>query len=245
MLIKVAIEALNTLAKPLPVVPLAPDAGQTDAARQLLQDTESCATSVYRAACKLIGKQFLSWEPESIWLELKDHDIVLSDVNRDKLLAVSTLMQYPAFYWDVGVFENTTMAFNNYIVLPEALQEATPAQLSWAVYEAELLMQSAGSDPEFDYEPARYAAVVMHRQGMLLAPGLLVFAQEELDKLNRGHKDLAEEVKKRWEALDKDKLDTEEFKENPIDVQLGLLAAVELYVNERAKRYSEELKQIG
>jgi hypothetical protein len=244
MLLKVAVEALNTLAKPLPAIPLAPDAGQTDDARQILQDTESCATSVYRAACKLVGKQLLNWEPESIWFELKDHEVDLSDVNRDKLLAVSTLLQYPAFYWDAGIFENTTMAFNNYNVMPEVLQEATPAQLSWAVYEAELLMRSDGQDPEFDYEPARYAAVVMHRQGLLLAPSLLVFAQEELDKLNRGHKDLAEEVKKRWEALDKNKLDTVEFKEDSIDVQLSQLATIELYVNERAKRYSEELKRL-
>ena len=212
-----------------------------EAAARILQDEEATATGVARSAELLLGHQIRNWEPESIWLELDDKGIDVPEINRTKLLAVNSLILEPAFYWDANIFENTTLAFNNEPVLPEILQEASPGELSWAVYEAELLMYREGLDPMFDYEPAKYAAVVLHRDGFLLAPELLVFCQEELDKLTRGHKDIRDEVKRRWEEIDKTKLDTLELEEKPVDVQLGLLASVWLYVHERAERYHQDV----
>ena len=210
------------------------------AAKRILEDEEATATGVSRSAEMLLGHQIRNWEPESIWLELEDKGVDVPQLNRDKLLAVNSLLIAPAFYWDANIFEKTALAFNNEPVIPELLQEASPGQLSWAVYEAELLMYREGLDPHFDYEPTNYAAVVLHRDGFILAPELLVFAQEELDKLTRGHKDLQDKVKQRWEKVDKAKLDTLELEEEPVDVQLGLLSSVWLYVHERAERYRQD-----
>ena len=244
MLLKIAETVLPILQHTLPAQPLVPFKEQSANALAILKDDAATASAVFRAATLLVGRQLLTWEPESIWLELLDQGVDLSEVNRDKLMAVSTLIQIPSFYWEVNAFENTALAFNSINVLPESLQEASPAQLSWAVYEAELLMRAEGHDPEFDYEPARYAAVSMHRAGYIVAPELLVFAQQELDKLTRGQKDTAQDVIKRWDAMDKTKLDTEKFEESSVGVQLSLLAVSHLYVNERAERYASELKQL-
>lgn len=243
-LVKLAEESLPVVSNTPSYVPVPLSAERKSSAAQLLQDPEATATAVHRAAELLLGNMIRNWEPESIWLGLRDHGIEIPQTNKDKVMAINVLLTYPAFYWEVNAFEDTALAFNNEAVIPDALQEASPAQLSWAIYEVEILIQSTGQDPEFDYEPAKYAAVSLHREGFLVAPELLTFAQRELDRLTRGHQELIPEIKSRWEALDKEKLDTVEFQENPIDVQLAQLAAVYLYVRERAQRYKEDLGKL-
>jgi len=243
-LIKLAEDSIPIVRSTPAFIPIKMNAERKTAAAELIQDPEATATAVHRAVELLLGNQVRNWEPESIWLGLGDHGISVPSTNQDKISAINTLLVYPAFYWEVNAFEDTALAFNNEVVIPDALQEASPAQLSWAVYEAEILMQGTGQDPEFDYEPAKYTAVSLHREGFLLAPELLVFSQKELDRLTRGHQDLIPELKKRWEGLDKDKLDTVEFLENPIDVQLAQLSAVQLYVRERAERYRADLARL-
>ncbi len=214
--------------------------------RALLESEDTTATGVFRAVQALLGSAFITWEPESIWLELEDRKIDLPELNRGKILAFSTLLQVPAFYWDANVFENTALSCSNEPVMPEILQEASPAQLTWAVYECEVFLQSDGQDPDFDYEPAKYAAVCMHREGLVLAPDLLQFAQEELDRLNRKPgAELKGEVQSRWDELKKDQLDAQEFEETPVGVQLARLSAIQLYFDTQLKRYEEDLLVLG
>lgn len=244
MLVKLAAEIIPALSKPVPYTPLSLTTERKGVAREIVQDDDACATPVFRAAQMLLGQQILAWEPESIWLELGTHGLDISELNRDKVMACSTMLQVPAFYWDANMFEDVSLAFNNFPVIPQVLQEASPAQLSWAVYEMEMLMQSVQRDPDFDYEPKKYAAVSMHREGLILAPELLVFAQEELDKLTRGNQDIKEDVEVRWKEINKTKLDELALEENPKDVQLGKLAATHMYVAERAVRYGQDLARL-
>ena len=241
MLVKLAAEIVPGLKRRPSYQPLPLGTERRDGVREIIVDDEACATAVFRATQTLLGQQILGWEPESIWLELEMHNLDISEINRDKFMAMSTLLQVPAFFWDANMFENTSLAFNNVPVIPEMLQEASPAQLSWATYEAVLAMQGESIDPEFDYEPKKYAAVSMQREGLVLAPEVLVFAQAELDKLNRGNQEIKGEVKSRWEEVDKTKLDALELSESPTDVQLGKFAAIQMYMNERALKYGQDL----
>jgi hypothetical protein len=93
----------------------------------------------------------------------------------------------------------------------------------------------------FDHEPAHYAAISLHRDGFVVAPESLEFAQEELDKFNRGHHELKQEVLSKWKALDKTLLDHLTLKETPVDVQLGKLSAVFAHIAENAARLIAEL----
>lgn len=214
-------------------------------AADVLLNDKSSATVVFEVVKRALGASFMAWEPESIWLELKDEGVDLSPINRDKLMAVLTLIQTGSFYWDAAVFENTIMAFEHEHSSPEVLQEASPAQIAWGISEAELILsRNSKEEGTFDHEPTQYTAVSMHRAGLVVAPDLLEFAQEELDKLNRGHTDLKEEIQKRWKALDKDKLDQLELGETPIDVQIGHLTVAYLHVVERAKQLKDELARM-
>lgn len=225
------------------------DSSATEKLRTYLLDDEVCATSLLLALRKMFDTQFLSWEPETIWLELDDREIDVPTVNRSKILAVTSLIIEPAFYWNATIFEKTALAFNDEVTIPGAIQEASPAQLSWAVFEAELLMQAHGTDPEFDHEPQRYTATSMLRNGLVLAPEFLVFAQKELDKLPAKYdEELVKRVRNRWMNLSRDDTETLrdiEFDETPEGVQLAKLAAIHLYMKERATQYEKEILDLA
>lgn len=196
------------------------------------------------AAKEILG-EFYAWEPESIWLTLTRQGVEVPDVNRAKLLAALTLYTVPSFYWDGIVFEKTALAFDGVIPNPEVLEEATSAQLAWAVKEA-AWVKAYFNDPavEFQHEPKAYAAVVMHREGLVLAPAALEFAQALLEQMNRGGVDKTD-TEKAWAAIDKKTLATHTFSETPADVQLARLAAIELYVREREVRAKVDLARLA
>ena len=207
--------------------------------KELIENEDSFASTLLFALKEQLGDQCVIWEPESVWLELDDLGINIPRINRDKFLAAGSLAQTPAFFWDGIVFEKTTMSFNNILSDPEILQEASPAELSWAVFEAKKLREL---DMDFDYEPKGYAAVCMHRVGLQVAPEELTFAQEALEKTNQAGKEIIGEVKAKWESLDKSDLATISLSESPVDVQIAQLVAVELYMQGRRKRYKKELE---
>jgi len=215
-------------------------------AAQLLADAGASASGCLQAFELLCGEGFRAWEPETLWLTLDRLGVDLPVVNRDKILAGITLGIVPAFWWEVHAFENTVLAFNGLVSLPEALQEATPAQMAWGVFEAEMIYRDLGDEePEFDREPVLYAATVLHRAGYVRAPDLLHFAQRELDRFNKNGSGLTvAEVDAAWKTLKRQALEERSLGETALDVQLGRLASVELHVEEMLKRYRADLAKL-
>lgn len=215
-------------------------------AKAILKNEESTATAVFIATQRVLGNNtFLAWEPESIWLELEDNGIKdFPQENRDKLLALVTLIAGNAFHWDAALFENVVLSFNDIPIIPDAIQEASPGEIAWGVFEAELLSKYAGHASEYDYEPTRYTGASLHRGGLVLAPELLVFAQDELDKFNSEQKELQQVVSDLWGASDKENLEDLDLSESPENVQVGRLAAITIYVGNRADQLCKELSDL-
>jgi hypothetical protein len=210
----------------------------------MLQDADATATGCMRALEVLCGPEFRAWEPESIWLTLDRQGADPPVVNRDKILAAITLTMVPAFWWEVHAFENTVLAFNNVVSDHRVVQEATPAQIAWGVYEAEIFYDGQDT-PAFDHEPTTYTALVLQRAGFLRAPDLLSFAQRELTKHSRnGAGVTAHEVDVAWSKVKKTTLVERQFSDSALDVQLGRLASVELYVQQRLSRYQADLTRL-
>lgn len=224
------------------------DTAQQGIAGEMLRDENTTATGCYRAVGAVCGPGFRSWEPESVWLTLDRKGIDVPVLNRDKVLAASTLMMLPAFWFEVNAFENTIMAFNNVLSEGEMLQEATPAQVNWAVYEAEMLFgqsEDIPESPEFDREPIRYTAIILHRAGFILAPELLSFAQSDLDKLNRSGANIAKnDIRPAWKKLQHTDLRKHDFTESPLEIQLARLAAVQIYMLDRLVQYEQDLSRL-
>lgn len=209
-------------------------------AANLVQSESAPASHVFSAARVILGDEFVAWEPESVWMGFKDKGLEIPDANRDKILALGTLIQVPGFYWDANLFEDTCLAFNSEPVLVDVVQEASPAQIAWGVFEAQAICTALGSEAyQFDHEPRQYTAVSLHHDGLVLAPPLLVYCQDELNALNTTDDDFYDEVRNRWEGIqraDTPLLDLE-LKETPSDTQIAKLAAITLYLEDRAERF--------
>lgn len=220
----------------------------SDAVRQILEDEESSATGCFMAVREACGEMCRAWEPESLWLTFERRKIDIPPINRDKILAAHTLTMVPAFWWEVNCFQNTVLAFNNVLSNPEGLQEATPGQLAWGVFEAEMIYGYSDfpESPAFDREPALYAGACLHRAGYVLAPDLLRFAQDALDHFNEGKTALKKDaVRDGWKKLQGKDLKKKTWKEDSsLDVQLSRLASVVLYIEEMAKRYQADISQL-
>jgi hypothetical protein len=224
------------------------EASQQREAEAMLHDPHTTATGCFKAAEILCGDGFRAWEPDSLWLTFDRKGIDVPLLNRDKLLAAVTMTIVPAFWWEMNAFENTIMAFNNVVSNPEIVQEATPAQIAWAVYEAELLygqLEDMEDTPYFDREPVLYTAIVLHRAGFLRPPDLLSFAQTALQDLNKDGAEVSlNDLDMAWSTMRKMKLDGIDLGETPLEIQLGRLASVQLYIEERRQQYSDDIGRL-
>lgn len=212
----------------------------TGEARRLLAQNGASAVSLMVATRHLFG-DFHDWEPETLWVTLAREGVKVPSCNRDKLQAGLALLFVPSFYWDGIVFEKTAVAFDCFEANPDALEEASSAQLAWAAKEAAwILTQHDGVPHDFEHEPRAYAAVVMHREGLVHAPAQLLFAQETLDRMNTNNT-LRTRVEERWKSFDKSKLETWKFEETEEDVPLARLAAIELHVRSKETDAARDL----
>jgi len=210
-----------------------------------LDSEDTFATTLILSLHKLLGEQFYYWEPDTVNIELERRNIHLPEINAAKLQAAITLLFVPSFFWDAVAYEKTCLAFNNILPNPDALQEASPAQLSWGVIEAtEVIRRHDRSVPKIDHESIHYTAVVLHREGFLIAPNQLQFAQERLDQLNCcDNESLRNKTEERWRLLTPTSLPSQAFTEDPVDIQLARLSAVELYIQQRQKELTSQLSE--
>lgn len=215
------------------------------ATRQLLLDPTTSAVALM-AACKDLLGEYQTWEPETIWVELARRGIDLPETNREKVMAGVSLLFVPSFYWDGVVFEKTAIAFDHCLINADRLEEATSAQLAWAVLEASWIL-SLHLDParSFEHESTAYTAVVLHREGFVQTPKQLDFAQDALDRMNAKDTPLKQKVETAWSGVDHEHLDIHHFDETQVDVQLARLATVELHVQDRERHASAELALLG
>jgi hypothetical protein len=214
-------------------------------ARHLLTAPSTSALALLLCVRETFSTAF-AWEPESLWLTLEQLGVDVPLINRAKIQAGITLIYIPSFYWDAVVFEKTALAFGDDLPHPDVLQEARPSQLAWAVVEARLIAEKLHLEQhEFDSEPRVYAAVVLHRAGLVVAPAELKFAQDKLDRLNVSGAFLRTQVTERLAQLGSLDAVNHTFEETAEGVQLGYLAAIKSYVDARREQLDSELARLA
>jgi hypothetical protein len=209
--------------------------------RAILKEAAAAPAAALLTAVRALYKDdVLTWEPEALWLSLERDGFTLLNPERDKIQAAITLVKRPSFYWDNLVFQRTVQALNDQPFRFDAIQEAHTAHMSWAVFEASVIRNLDPDEqtiPDFDEDVQQYAAVCMFREGLVLPPENLKFAEDNLDKLQpkEAHATgLKKEVSQSWGHLNKTKLEHTEFAENSVGVQLARLSAIYLYVKDRS-----------
>lgn len=213
-------------------------------AKALLRDEQTTATACYRALDQLLGTGWLSWEPESIWLDLNHDDVDVPVVNREKIMAARALITTGRFWFDAQAFEKTAISFNHELNTHLGVEDAPVMFINWAVFEAELLQKEVeGMTLEFDREPIKYTAIQLFREGFVLAPEMLAWAEPDLIKMNScdAH-ELAKKVRQIWAAVPPEEdLTGVRFTETDIGVQLARLAMVHVHFNRMLQARKKQL----
>lgn len=212
-------------------------------AKDILVSRTASAVAVCKAADMMLGDH-LGWEPESIWVDLDRQGVTVPVEARDRLMAAIALRLVPAFYWDAMVTANTATTFDGRPAHVEILEEVSPGALAWAMVEAAWIRRRYDLQvlrPE--HEPTAYVAVILDRAGFALAPEQLSFAQDALNARRPGS-GLLDDVRQRWSSIDKTQLANLALQENPMDVQVARLAAIELHVRSRKTSAEAELARL-
>ena len=220
-----------------------PTNAQKAHAKEVMQDCDAPATAVFIAAKHLLGPTFITYEPETLWLELDP-----CHSNRDKLMGAIALAMTPSFYWDYRVFGATTHAFTNEMVSPESVPKCDAGQMAWAAFEAELLFAITDGEstrPEYDESVEAYVAVSLFDEGFVTTPSGLGFAAAELtSKVSPDALNLKKETEDAWAALPKEKLEQRTFENNALGAQLSKLATSWVYVAEKTNQLRAELAKL-
>ena len=213
----------------------------------LLKQPKTTASACLAAVSLLCGESWRVWEPETLWLECNHHGVDIPVINRDKILAGRSLLTTGRFWYDMHAFERTAIAFSSDECADVGLEDAPIAYLNWAVFEATLLHKEyEGEVLEMDREPISYTAVQLFREGFVLAPEMLYWAQDELDKKYRGsHDQLKNKITTAWADAPKDPKDLDAaYPETAAGVQLARLASVATHFHNLATQRAHELARL-
>jgi len=219
----------------------------TNKAKQLLRDSSTTATGCFCAVDLLLSNSWRIYEPETIWLELEHLDIDVPVSNRAQIMAVRTLFNTDRFLYDANIFADVCHVLNNEELNYKAMEDVPVAQLAWGVYEAKSLISGLDSPSSFDLdrEPVKYTAIQLFREGFVVAPDELSFAQAELSKFYPlENKDQHQKIKKAWAAVASEKTETTAYPETISGVQFAKLASVKAYVQHKDTQLKQELIQL-
>lgn len=122
--------------------------------------------------------EWLKWEPETIWASIDDlFKSVVSEHNRQKILAVQTLHVSPAPWEKWQVFEKVCQALNNNIPSFDVMQVPSLDQLYSAVDIMDTIRRESFND-----EVKNYMAAAVLNEDVFFTPAPLEFIQMEVSR---------------------------------------------------------------
>ena len=187
---------------------------------------EAKPIDLLRAITGKLGPRWISWEPETLWSELKRAaDAAPSALLKDKIQAAKSLLVTNAFWRDHLAFEKIVMALNGHAPLFDQYQNPSPAMIANALEEAAKIRKA-----EFSGEVLRYIAVIAYQDGLVVLPEPLDVAQGHLDELCRPvvGQHLKDDIRRRWEESKGSPEGM--YAETPTGVHLAKMAAIREYV---------------
>ena len=221
-------------------------------AAELLAEEDTVASVCMASMEALLGPQWRSWEPETLWLELDHKKVDVTLGNRQQIMAGRSLLITGRFFFDALVYDRTCAAFSNEELNFDVMGESTVAYMAWAVDEMRRICDAFEDPPlDWDYEVENFTAHQLHEEGFIIAPEELAFAQKALDRLYPAknaaeHKELKDEVRKLWSDLGDHDVRKFPYPETAKGVQLAHLAGVHTYVRDRqAKRKAQLARVLG
>lgn len=197
-------------------------------AQEASLDRKSRPIEIVRALTRKLGREWILWEPETLWPEIRRiFGVALTEPLKAKIQATKALLVTDAFWRDHLAFEKVVMAFNNHTPLFDAYQNPSPAEIANALEEASKIRSGRFSD-----EVLRYVAVSCYQDGLILLPEPLDVAQEHLDELTSQvvGRQFVQDLRRRWSEQQVNEPSRDMYSETVTGVQLARMRAIQEYV---------------
>lgn len=168
----------------------------------IIDDCEATPEQLLDFMMKSYGKEWISWEPETVWAVLRINPMSANCIfTKNKLMAMKAILSNDQFWKDWICFEKCTLALNNIPPRFDMIEEVSPAQMAYAVRVAKDLRRypganTPGKDPVFSLEVQNYVAARAYMEGIVYLPDPLSFAQSKLNGFT-GEARLADAIRAR------------------------------------------------
>ena len=152
-----------------------------------------------RDLTRTYGKEWLSWEPETIWSEVKVDEGLKEEiprVNKDKVMAVRVAVKTDLPWKELAVFENVALAFAGLVPRFDVMQPLEPYQVALGVD----VLYRIHPGIEYDADVQGYIAALLVHDGLSWAPPELFGDVEPMMKGLRPDDDVADEVAASWKS---------------------------------------------
>ncbi len=221
--------------------------------KALLKDPQVSLSVAWAAFKDLFGDGVITWEPDTIRLELRRRGITDHHGLLSKLLGAQTIITTRSWTYDHDELFAFALACDGVPAAGEMDQHPTPEQLCWAMKEiAALTDDTPDEDHGFDQDTIDPAiCVILMDEGMCVPPNELHFCWDVLEQLiDDSHQKLMTSVTGAWAKLKGEPLDVlrreiSEMEETAVSVQLSRLADCRLFVAEAEERRAQQLAAHG
>lgn len=179
--------------------------------------------------------EWVEWLPETLWESIRRDIGPLSEVSKNKIQALALSLATNVPWQDWTTFENCGRSFNDSIPVFGQIQPLSPAETAYTITLLKVI-----NDYPFSDEVLGYIASVCLYNGIVYAPPeWFDGAQEFVDKQAKSS-GLKNKIKSAWKKVSKRPLVDVEFDvENPVDVQIAKLWAVQEYLRDKESRLKE------
>lgn len=178
------------------------------------------------------GDAWVEWLPETLWTTIRNDVGSISDVNKNKVQALSLALMTDVPWNDWQAFENVGCSFNGTIPVFGQMQPLSPAETAFTIQTLKKL-----HDFNFSDDVRGYIASVCMNRGIVYAPKKWFSnVQDLIDEQNKSP-ELFAQFKQAWTKLNREDLSNISLSDDKVmDVQMAKLWAIKEYLREQALR---------
>lgn len=152
--------------------------------KELLSNPDTFATTLIVIVIDHYGTEALNWSAQTLILELlSDFQVVVPQVNIDKIMAANCILTSDIFFKNLPKFIDMCNILSGTQFDPTVLELADPFEMAWAITEALLLYPPEEDEPFVD-EIRYYMGAILFEDGIVNPPDVLKIAIYE-----KGNKD--------------------------------------------------------
>lgn len=192
----------------------------------VLNDENASAIKVYEFLNRSLGTDWWEWEWETIeQILFIRYGVALTDVNRDKILAIRHLCQSDKAFHDWFEFNQLALSFSGAVADFEMLRSPSPGMMINAVKCMNYIRPDR--DGYFGEDTLKYICVALYNEGIYIPPpSILLTVKKYMSRI------VSDDVKKQWMKIlkkynaivsGKDK----DVAENIVDIQAKRLVNAE------------------